>query len=77
MTELQQRVCTIVSNIMTVPLASMTLESSPDSVENWDSILHMNLILALEQEFGVSFDDDQVVRMLSVEQIATELAGVT
>ena len=77
MTELQQRVCTIVSNIMTVPLASVTLESSPDSVENWDSILHMNLILALEQEFGVSFDDDQVVRMLSVEQIATELAGVT
>jgi acyl carrier protein len=77
MTELQQRVCTIVSNIMTVPLASVTLESSPDSVENWDSILHMNLILALEQEFGVSFDDDQVVRMLSVEQIATELASVT
>jgi len=76
MTELQQRVRKIFSNIMTVPLESVTLESSPDSVETWDSIFHMNLILALEQEFGVRFADDQVVRMLSVEQIATELAGM-
>ena len=74
--ELQQRVIKIVSNIMTVPLASVTLESSADSVESWDSLRHMNLILALEQEFSVRFADDQVVKMLSVEQIATESAGM-
>jgi len=76
MTELQQRVLRIVSNIMTVPLESLTLESSPDSVESWNSLRHMTLVLALEQEFDFKFDDDQVVKMLSVEQIAAELAGM-
>ena len=76
MTELQQRARKVVSNIMTVPLESLTLESSASSVESWDSLRHMNLILALEQEFGVRFDDDQVVKMLSVEHITTELAGM-
>ena len=74
MKDLQQRVRTIVSNIMTIPVESVSMESSPDSVESWTSVRHMNLVLALEQEFGVQFDDEQVVRMLSVEQIAEELA---
>ena len=76
MTELQQQARKVVSNIMTVPLESLTLESSAGSVESWDSLRHMSLILALEQEFGVRFEDDQIVNMLSVEQIATELAGM-
>ena len=76
MTELQERVRRVVSNIMAVPLESVTLESSAESVESWDSLRHMNLILALEQEFGVRFEDDQVVKILSVELIAAELADI-
>lgn len=73
MNELQSRVATIVSNIMAIPAGSVTLETSSDNVESWDSVRHMNLVLALEQEFAVRFEDDQVVEMLSVDQIAREL----
>jgi acyl carrier protein len=74
MTTLQRRVATIVASIMEIAAESVTLETSSDTVESWDSVRHMHLILALEQEFGVGFDDDQVVEMLSVDRIAGVLA---
>lgn len=75
MTELQQRVIRIVSSIMAVPVESLSLDSSADTIESWDSMQHMSLVLALEQEFGVSFDDDQVLDMLSVRRIAEILSA--
>ncbi len=58
---------------MDVPVEHITEDSSPDTVEKWDSLKHMNLILALEEEFDVQFSDDEVVEMLSVELILLTL----
>ena len=44
---------------------SITDDSSPDTIKNWDSLRHMNLVLALEEEFGVELTDDQLVEILS------------
>ena len=54
-------------------------DSSPDTVENWDSLKHMNLILALEEEFNITFSDEEIVEMLSVKIIVKTLKekGVT
>jgi len=58
---------------MEVPLEQLNEESSPDNVKNWDSLKHMNLILALEEEFDVSFSDEEIVELLSVEIIVETL----
>ncbi len=44
-------------------------ESSVDNLETWDSLRHINLIIALEQEFGISFPDEEVVFLTSVKFI--------
>ena len=44
-------------------------DSSMDSIDKWDSLKHMKIIMALEQEFDVMFDDEDVVEMLSVPLI--------
>ena len=33
-------------------------ESSPDTIESWDSLRHMNIVIALEEEFNVQFDTE-------------------
>ena len=38
-------------------------------LEKWDSLGHLRLIMELEESFGIAFDDDQVVRLASVQQI--------
>lgn len=67
------RMLRTVSLVMEVPLEKLNKESSPDNVENWDSLKHMNLILALEEEFDVTFSDEEIVELLSVEIIVEVL----
>lgn len=41
-----------------------------DDIEDWDSLEHINLIAAVEQEFGVKFNMGQVVTMKNVGEMA-------
>ncbi|ODR36153.1 acyl carrier protein [Eisenbergiella tayi] len=39
-------------------------------IEEWDSLEHINLLAAVEQEFGVKFNMGQVVSMKNVGEMA-------
>jgi acyl carrier protein len=41
--------------------------------EGWDSVAHMNLILAIEEAFGINLDADDVVEMSSYAAAARVL----
>ena len=44
----------------------------PDSPgdSDWDSVEHLNLILALEMQFGIEFEPEEIEQMKSIGQIA-------
>lgn len=69
-TPLFENVRRIVSDVFEVPEEQVHAGSSPDNVANWDSIHHLNMVLALEQEFGVQFTPEEIEQLLSVELIA-------
>ncbi len=71
---MRKRALDVVSQVLDVPVEQIDEASSPESIEAWDSLRHMNLVLALEEEFGIQFTDDRIVQMLNVEAI---LAAVT
>lgn len=70
---INQRVYKVVSQIMGVPIEDINDDSSPDTLENWDSLNYMNLVMALEQEFGIQFNDQAIVEMLNVGLIGMEV----
>lgn len=39
-------------------------------IEDWDSLEHINLVSAVEQEFGIKFTMGQVVTMKNVGEMA-------
>jgi len=59
----------IISNIMNVPIALINEESSPDNIDSWDSLKHLNLILAIEQEFDIILSDEEIIEMMNVQLI--------
>ena len=61
----------IAADIFNMPLEQMAAESSPDSVENWDSLQHLNLVLALEQNFGLVFAPEEIEQMLNIKLVVT------
>lgn len=68
-----KRVIKVVSQVMNVPADGISPESSPDTIGAWDSLKHMNLVLALEEEFAIAFTDEEIVDLLSVRIIAETL----
>lgn len=47
----------------------LSSDSSMDTVESWDSLSQMNLVLALEDEFGIEIPDLEIQNMISVNLI--------
>lgn len=66
---MKDKVLVIISNIMNVPIKLLNEESSPDNVESWDSLKHLNLILAIEQDFGITLSDEEIIEMMNVQLI--------
>lgn len=49
---------------------NVTDETTADDIEDWDSLEHINLLAAVEQEFGMKFNMGQVVSMKNVGEMA-------
>ena len=62
---MESRIKAVMAAVFEVPVDEITDESSPDNIESWDSLKHMNLVLALEEEFNIGFEDDEIVEMMN------------
>ncbi|HEY1336585.1 MAG TPA: acyl carrier protein [Bryobacteraceae bacterium] len=64
-----ERIQRIIADVMQFPVEEVTPESSPDTIPTWDSIAHLNLVMAVEQEFGLSLLPEEIEQLLSVELV--------
>lgn len=46
-------------------------QTTADDIEDWDSLEHINLINAIEQEFGIKFNMGQIVSMKNVGEMVS------
>ena len=58
----------IMVQIFNVPEASIDSISSPDTIESWDSLKHMDLVTAIE-EFNIRFTYEEISEMLNFSLI--------
>lgn len=59
----------VMATILQVEVSVIDADSSIDNIPNWDSLRHMNLVLALEEEFGVVIPDEDAGNVTSYELI--------
>ncbi len=48
----------------------VTDATTSNDIEDWDSLEHINLIVAVEQEFGIKFNMGEVTTMKNVGEMA-------
>jgi acyl carrier protein len=51
----------------------LTAQTARDDVPKWDSLQHMNLVSALEENFGISLSMDEMIEIRSVQDITNIL----
>ncbi|OGB34790.1 MAG: acyl carrier protein [Burkholderiales bacterium RIFCSPLOWO2_12_FULL_61_40] len=59
----------VMVTMLNVDVACINDDASMDTIENWDSLRHMNLVLALEDEFKVQIPDEDAGNITSYKLI--------
>ena len=69
----RQRVEDVVASVLGISRAQIDDDTSPDTVPAWDSMHHLQLVLALEEEFGAQFLVEEIEAMQRVGVIVALL----
>ena len=58
---MEEKVCEIIASIMNIERSTISIDSSPQTIESWDSLHHMQLILALEESLDFNFNEEDIM----------------
>ena len=64
----------LLADTLDVSPAEVTPELSTTTLDSWDSFTHLQIILALEGEYGVQFDPQRIPDLTSVAKLQAALA---
>jgi acyl carrier protein len=67
--QLSERIKMVMSAVFNISISEISYKTSKDDIESWDSLKHLNLILALEEEFDISIPDEEVGNLINFELI--------
>ncbi|HPF38405.1 MAG TPA: acyl carrier protein [Phycisphaerae bacterium] len=71
-----EKLKSIVSAILGVSVTDVHDALSSTDADTWDSLNHINLVTAVEEEFGVRFPTERMDQMKSVALIKAELGAL-
>jgi len=67
--KMEFRIKNVMSAVFEVPIDDIDDFSSSDNIMSWDSLKHMNLIIALEEEMELDFSENEILRMTNYKII--------
>jgi len=73
MDEVMARVQAAIAKNSRIPLASVTVDSTFEDL-GMDSLDRVNLLFALEEEFGISIPDEGMKNNMSVREVASGIS---
>ncbi|MCB0402899.1 MAG: acyl carrier protein [Flavobacteriales bacterium] len=71
---MEEKINQILADTLKVPMEKTTEDLTMDDVNNWDSLTHMNLIVAIEDAFGIELSGDDIAEMISFNAIRSTVA---
>ena len=64
-----ERVYDVVASMLRVPRESLGPDSSPDTIPQWDSLRHLQIVLGLEEALGIQLSVEEIEAMQSLRVI--------
>jgi len=56
-------------NAFMIDESTFTIDMLPEDIQGWDSLGHLSLVTALQDELGVEFEVNEVMDMDSVKKV--------
>ncbi len=65
---IDSQVLKISANVFRIEKTELSLSSSPENTDGWDSLAHMNLVIELERTFGISLTTRDIMHIDTLER---------
>jgi acyl carrier protein len=65
------------ASVLRLPCEQVSNDTAMGQCPSWDSLNHFNLILAVEQAFGVRFSSAVIPDLTSIRALREELARIS
>jgi len=65
----EESIKNLLSEVLQMPAASITDDLAMKDLDVWDSLKHMELVVSVEQRFGIELSFDEIVAMQNVREI--------
>jgi len=75
--EIYKRVTEILRDVFDDDTLVATPELTAHDVKEWDSVNHITLVVAIEQEFGIKFKTAELEKMKNVGQMVEQIEKKT
>ncbi len=59
----------LIATALKIPLSQITDDLAYEGIEQWDSLAHVNLMLAIEDRYDIEIDEDLMIELTSVRAI--------
>ena len=69
MSNVRERLVRVISEVVDVPASEAAQVKDLKELKQWDSLLHLNTMLALEKEFGIVFEIGEIADLHSMDQM--------
>jgi len=66
---LDVRLVEVISRVFGIPAEQVTPGSGRDTIETWDSVNQLKLVLSLEEEFHLRFPTAEIPNLISAGRI--------
>ena len=66
---MSEKLHNIISKVFSVPISEINDESSPETIESWDSFNGLILVDELESNFNIKFSVSEIVDVKNVKDI--------
>lgn len=66
---MEERIKAVIADVLAIEASSIDEQSSMDTIEAWDSLAQIDLVAALEEEFALGFEVEEIETMTSFADI--------
>ena len=72
--EIEERIRRVLSEVLDLDPSDVSADTSKETVQAWSSLQHLTVVLALEEEFEIQFDEDETLSIVSFPLIVAAVS---
>lgn len=72
---MEQKLKTVMADIFEISIDQIKESTTMENIESWDSLKHIELMVAIEEKFEIALETEEIIEMISFIDIKRILSN--